>query len=97
MESHGFSRVGGCESSADFTPDTADGETTVDFHFNTNGLDDTTVVVFEKMFYGKAEIAAHEDINDKGQTIYIPSVKTTAIDDKNSNKAHTCREGHTHH
>lgn len=73
-------------SSADFTPDTADGETTVDFHFNTNGLEDTTVVVFEKMFYGKAEIAAHEDINDKGQTIYIPSVKTTAIDEKTATK-----------
>ena len=73
-------------SSADFTPDTADGETTVDFHFNTKGLDDTTVVVFEKMFYGKAEIAAHEDINDKGQTIYIPSVKTTAIDKKTATK-----------
>ena len=73
-------------SSADFTPDTADGETTVDFHFNTNGLDDTTGVVFEKMFYGKAEIAAHEDINDKGQTIYIPSVKTTAIDEKTATK-----------
>ena len=73
-------------SSADFTPDTADGETTVDFHFDTKGLDDTTVVVFEKMFYGKAEIAAHEDINDKGQTIYIPSVKTTAIDEKTATK-----------
>ena len=73
-------------SSADFTPDTADGETTVDFHFNTKGLDDTTVVVFEKMYYGKAEIAAHEDINDKGQTIYIPSVKTTAIDEKTATK-----------
>ena len=73
-------------SSADFTPDTADGETKVDFHFDTKGLDDTTVVVFEKMFYGKAEIAAHEDINDKGQTIYIPSVKTTAIDEKTATK-----------
>ena len=73
-------------SSDDFTPDTVDGETTVDFHFNTKGLDDTTVVVFEKMFYGKAEIAAHEDINDKGQTIYIPSVKTTAIDEKTATK-----------
>ena len=73
-------------SSADFTPDAADGETKVDFHFNTKGLDDTTVVVFEKMFYGKAEIAAHENINDKGQTIYIPSVKTTAIDKKTATK-----------
>ena len=73
-------------SSADFTPETADGETKVDFHFNTKGLDDTTVVVFEKMFYGKAEIAAHENINDKGQTIYIPSVKTTAIDEKTATK-----------
>ena len=73
-------------SSADFTPDTADGETKVDFHINTKGLDDTTVVVFEKMYYGKAEIAAHENINDKGQTIYIPSVKTTAIDKKTATK-----------
>ena len=73
-------------SSADFTPDTADGETKVDFHFNTKGLDDITVVVFEKIFYGKAEIAAHENINDKGQTIYIPSVKTTAIDKKTATK-----------
>ena len=73
-------------SSADFTPDTADGETKVDFHFNTKGLDDTTVVVFEKVLYGKAEIAAHENINDKGQTIYIPSVKTTAIDEKTATK-----------
>ena len=73
-------------SSADFTPDTADGETKVDFHFSTKGLDDTTVVVFEKVFYGKAEIAAHENINDKGQTIYIPSVKTTAIDEKTATK-----------
>ena len=73
-------------SSADFTPDTADGETKVDFHFNTKGLDDTTVVVFEKILYGKAEIAAHENINDKGQTIYIPSVKTTAIDKKTATK-----------
>ena len=73
-------------SSVEFTPDTADGETTVDFHFNTNGFDDTTVVVFEKIFYGKAEIAAHENINDKGQTIYIPSVKTTAIDKKTATK-----------
>ena len=73
-------------SSADFTPDTADGETKVDFHFNSKGLDDTTVVVFEKIFYGKAEIAAHENINDKGQTIYIPSVKTTAIDKKTATK-----------
>lgn len=73
-------------SSADFTPDTADGETKVDFRFNTKGLDDTTVVVFEKMFYGKAVIAAHEDINNKGQTIYIPSVKTTAIDKKTATK-----------
>ena len=73
-------------SSADFTPETADGETKVDFRFNTKGLDDTTVVVFEKMFYGKAVIAAHEDINDKGQTIYIPSVKTTAIDKKTATK-----------
>lgn len=73
-------------SSAQFTPESADGETTVEFKFNTKGMGNTTVVVFEKMLYNDSPVAVHEDINDKGQTIYIPSVKTTAIDEKTATK-----------
>ena len=67
-------------ATAQFTPEASDGDVDVEFHFNTKGMDDTTVVVFEKMFYNNAQIAEHEDINDKGQTIYIPAVATTATD-----------------
>ena len=73
-------------SSAQFTPESADGETTVEFKFNTKGMGNTTVVVFEKMLYNDSPVAVHEDINDKGQTIYIPSVGTTAIDEKTATK-----------
>lgn len=73
-------------SSAQFTPESADGETTVEFKFNTKGMGNTTVVVFEKMLYNDSSVAVHEDINDKGQTIYIPSVGTTAIDEKTATK-----------
>ncbi len=73
-------------SSAQFTPESADGETTVEFKFNTKGMGNTTVVVFEKMLYNDSPVAVHEDINDKGQTIYIPSVGTTAIDEKTVTK-----------
>lgn len=73
-------------SSAQFTPGSADGETTVEFKFNTKGMGNTTVVVFEKMLYNDSPVAVHEDINDKGQTIYIPSVGTTAIDEKTATK-----------
>lgn len=73
-------------SSAQFTPESADGETAVEFKFNTKGMGNTTVVVFEKMLYNDSPVAVHEDINDKGQTIYIPSVGTTAIDEKTATK-----------
>ena len=73
-------------SSAQFTPESADGETTVEFKFNTKGMGNSTVVVFEKMLYNDSPVAVHEDINDKGQTIYIPSVGTTAIDEKTATK-----------
>ena len=51
------------------------------------------LVVFEKVYLvgedGKEETvptATHEDINDEGQTILIPEVKTSAVDQKTGSK-----------
>ena len=55
-----------------FTPETADGEVTVQFTFNADGITkETKVVVFETLYREGVEIAAHADIEDEGQTITL--------------------------
>ena len=74
------------EAEKEFSPETPDGAVELEFDFNTDGLDGHTLVAFERIAIKDAEkpfddmiIAVHEDINDEGQTIYIPEVHTTAI------------------
>ena len=57
---------------ATFTPEKADGEVTVPFTFDGSGITQATdIVVFEVLYQGEVKIAAHEDINDEGQTVKI--------------------------
>ena len=49
------------------------GTVDIEFTFNSASLGGKSVVVFEKMYFGELEVASHEDINDKGQTVYIKS------------------------
>ena len=65
-------------SSTEFTPETSDGTVEVTFTFNSTLLQGETLVVFESLSYNKVEYAVHADINDEGQTVYIPKVGTTA-------------------
>ena len=64
-----------------FTAETRDGSVEVVFTFDATALEGTTTVVFETLYTENKEVAAHTDINDKGQTIYIPKIRTTAISD----------------
>ena len=71
-------------SEATFTPAEPNGTIDVLFTFDATGLEGKTVVVFETLFQGETEIASHEDIEDKGQTIIFteqPSIGTTATVD----------------
>ena len=64
-----------------FTPEQPDGEITVTFVFNADGIKQhTTVVAFETLYVDDTEYAVHADINDEGQTVELhkPEVKTTA-------------------
>ncbi|MDD2980953.1 MAG: VaFE repeat-containing surface-anchored protein [Hespellia sp.] len=58
-----------------FTPEKTDGSAEVSFTFDGTSLSGHDLVVFEKLFYvtdkKELEIAAHEDIQDKGQTIHL--------------------------
>ena len=40
-----------------------------------------SIVAFEKVYYRGKEVAAHESITDKDQTIYFPEISTSLTDD----------------
>ena len=55
-----------------FTPETADGEVTIFFTFDGSVITkDTEIVVFETLYRDGKEIAVHDDIDDKDQTVTI--------------------------
>lgn len=63
-----------------FTPETADGEVTVSFTFEANGITDVTeVVVFETLYREDVEIAVHADIDDEGQTVTVTPPPTSDV------------------
>jgi len=64
-----------------FVPTEPNGETTVEFTFDSKYIKvDTDIVVFESLYEGGKELAVHADIEDEGQTVTVkvPEIKTTA-------------------
>lgn len=61
-----------------FIPSEADGTVAVEFTFDASELGGRDIVVFEKLFDSEENfLTAHEDINDKGQTIYFKKIPDT--------------------
>ena len=56
---------------AEFTPESADGTVELTYTLDASALAGTTIVVFETLYSGGVEIAAHADINDEAQSITI--------------------------
>lgn len=55
------------------------------YKLNSNNLAGGTVVVYDYLYHdakntGDIQVAAHEDITDKGQTVHYPKVRTSAVD-----------------
>lgn len=64
-----------------FSPETANGETVVSFTFYADGItEETNLVVFERVYREGAEIAAHADIEDDGQTVKLTPPKPPVPD-----------------
>lgn len=75
---------------ADGTPVTAstffiapsvDGSIKLRFTYNSVDYEDDAVVVFEHLYWNGREYAVHADINDEGQSIHHPKLRTTALTD----------------
>lgn len=68
-------------------------EIEVRFTFNATGMAGIATVVFEKLYHQVedsedfVEVAKHEDINDEGQEVDFPEVKTTAYDKETGDKS----------
>lgn len=66
-------------ASKTFTPKDTEGKVKVTFKFQAGeGFGGTDIVVFEDLLIGKEVVATHSDIEDEGQTVHVPGVKTTA-------------------
>ena len=65
---------------ATFTADSANGTAEVKFKFNSNVLKNKTLVAFEDLLIGEVKITSHADITDENQTVYIPEIHTTLLD-----------------
>ncbi|MBA4700306.1 MAG: VaFE repeat-containing surface-anchored protein [Ruminococcus sp.] len=63
-----------------FTPEKPNGEIDMEFTFDASKLQGKSIVIFERLYQDGTEVAAHADINDKGQTVEFPkhSIKTQA-------------------
>ena len=61
----------------EFIPDTSEGTETVTFDFDGAYLAGETLVVFEELYDGDTLIAEHRDINDEGQSVRVPEIRTS--------------------
>ena len=73
----------------------ASGTVELTYEVDSTLLKGKTTVVFEKLFYNDKEVATHEDINDEGQSIHFPGIKTTAKSKETNTNQGMPRENET--
>ena len=67
-----------------FIPDSRDGALALIFEFDASTLAGEDAVVFERVYHGGSEVIVHENIDDEAQTVHFPHLRTTAVDEKDS-------------
>lgn len=68
-----------------FIADAADMTITLIYTLNASKLAGTTTVVFETLYTEGKEVGRHHDLTDESQTVYIPEIHTTAINQATGN------------
>ena len=57
-----------------------DGHVNVTFRIDGSEYAGKDLVVFEELWHNGVKVTEHSDINDAGQTIHFPKIRTTAVD-----------------
>lgn len=73
-------------SETEFTAEAASGTVEVLFRFDGSDMEGKTLVVFETLKRGEKEYAVHKDLKDEAQTIYIPRIRTLAMEKESQEK-----------
>ena len=76
----------------DFTNNYADVQVNLEFDLDASELEDKTVVVYEELYHNDVKVAYHTDINDLGQTIHFPKIRTEAVDIDTNDHAGTVKD-----
>lgn len=66
-----------------FTPSLTEGTTEVEYTVDTKDLAGKTLVFVEDLRYDGFSVAESNNLNDRNETIYVPSVDTKAVDGEN--------------
>lgn len=66
-------------ATVEFIARESSGTVDVEFTFDASAFAGQTVVVFEQLEYKGNVVAAHQDVDDAEQTIYIPAISTSAV------------------
>ena len=67
-------------ASKEFVAPAKDGSVDITFNFVGVSLAGKTIVAFEKVYYKGRRYAVHADLSDEGQTVYVPKIRTKALD-----------------
>ncbi len=71
-------------ASTSFVPTESQGTEAVVFEFVGRVAEGKTLVAFETLLRMGAEVAVHADIDDAGQTVHVPSIRTTLADEQSN-------------
>ncbi len=72
-----------------FTAENASGSLGLSFTFDAASCQGKTLVVFEELYRGDVLLAAEVDLENEGQTLYVPDIRTTAKDQTSGNHTGT--------
>lgn len=78
-----------------FTATASKGTLTLEFAFENFNLAGKTVVVFEELLENNFVIGEHKDLNDEDQTVHIPKLSTSLVDDKTGMQITYAEDGAT--
>lgn len=70
-----------------FTPSKGSGTIDVDVTIDTTELEGKTLVFFEELYEGTVKKAEHCDPSDESQRIYVPRIRTSAVDKSTGTQA----------
>ena len=67
-------------ASKEFVAPVKDGSVDITFNFAGVSLAGKKIVAFEEVYYKGRRYAVHADLSDEGQTVYVPKIRTKALD-----------------